>query len=323
MTRGTASHAAWIAASRFASNFWSRRLISATRRANPNDAELLANIAGLLERQGEAGEALPLLEKAAELDPRSVATATGYGYALSRAGRYAEAERQFDRAIALAPDQIRPYAAKLDHYRYLRGDREGARRVLREGSARMGRMAFATNLMSWDYSHFRVFADELAELLDQMSVESFAHDTVSHYHYHLAKGWSHADGGRPERARASYDSARVILEDWLRRAESNAYWLTDLSWAYAGLGRSAEAFAAARRALGAVPPLKDFLWGNHNALALAEVHMVLGRTDEALDLLASLVERAPRYAASLRVDPLWDPLRDDPHFQRLLERHDS
>jgi TolB-like protein/Flp pilus assembly protein TadD len=290
------------------------------RRANPNDAELLANIAGLLERQGEAGEALLLLDRAAELDPRSVATATHYGFALSRAGRYAEAERQFDRAIALAPDQIMPYAAKLDHYRYLRGDREAARRVLRQGSARMGRMAFATNLMSWEYSYFRVFADELAEPLDQMSVESFGHDTVSHYYYHLAKAWSYEAGGMPDLARASYDSARVILEDRVGRAESSAYLLRYLSWAYAGLGRSAEAIATARRALEAVPPAKDFLWGNDNALALAEVQMILGRTDEALDLLASLVGRAPYLAGNLRVDPLWDPLRDDPRFQALLER---
>jgi len=290
------------------------------RRANPNDAELLANIAGLLERQGEAGEALLLLDRAAELDPRSVATATHYGFALSRAGRHAEAERQFDRAIALAPDQISPYGAKLDYSVYIRGDREGARRVLREGSARMGGLAFATNLMSWDYVYFRVFADELAEWLDQLSVESFERDSLSQYFYHLAKGWSHAEGGRPELARASYDSARVILEEWLRRAGGEGYWLRGLSLAYAGLGRTAEAIATARRALEAVPPSKDALYGNDNVLALAQTHTMLGQADEALELLTSLIERAPYYAGGLRVDPLWDPLRDDPRFQALLAR---
>jgi tetratricopeptide (TPR) repeat protein len=249
-----------------------------------------------------------------------VETATDYGDALARVGLYAYAERQFDRAIALAPDQIRPYGAKLDYLTYIRGDREGALRVLRDGSARIGEMAFATNLMSWDYSYFRVFADELAEPLGQLSVESFGHDTLSHYYYHLAKAWSHADRGRSDLARASYDSARVILEDWLRRAGGYAYSLRYLSWAYAGLGRSAEAIATARRALEVIPPAKDFLWGNDNALALAEIHVMLGEADEALDLLTSLIKRAPHYAGGLRVDPLWDPLRDDPRFQALLER---
>jgi TolB-like protein len=290
------------------------------RWANPNDAELLARIADLLERQGEAGEALPLLARAAELDPRSVETATSYGDALARAGRYAEAERQFDRAIALAPDQIVPYGRKLDYYRYVRSDRDGAWRVLQDGSARMGEMAFAVNLMSWHYSYFRVFADELAEPLDQMSVESFGHDSVSHYHYHFAKAWSYEAGVMPDRARASYDSARVILEDWLGRAGGEVYWLRDLSRAYAGLGRSAEAVATARRLLEAIPPSVDVLWGNANLLALAEVHAMLGQTEEALDLLTSWVERAPYYVGGLRVDPLWDPLRDDPRFQALLER---
>jgi len=289
------------------------------RRMNPNDAELLVRLGSLLERQGEVGEVLPLLERAAELDPRSVETATVYGNALARAGRYAEAERQFDRAIALAPDQIVPYAEKADYYQLVLGDRQGAWGVLRDGSARMGRMAFATNLLSWDYSYFRIFADELDEPLDQMSVESFGHDSVSHYHYHFAKAWSYEAGGMPDRAGASYDSARVILEDWLGRAEGEVYWLRDLSWAYAGLGRSAEAIATARRLLEAIPPSTDVLWGNANVYVLAEVHAMLGQTDEALDLLTSWVERAPYYAGALRVDPLWDPLRDDPRFQRLLE----
>jgi len=290
------------------------------RSANPNDADLLVSIAYLRERQNEVGAALALYGRAAELDPRSVITAMFYGHALARAGRYAEAEGQFDRAIALAPDQISPYGAKLDYSVYIRGDREGARRVLREGSARMGRMAFATNLMSWDYAYFRVFADELAESLDQLSVESFERDSVSQYFYHLARGWSHVEGGQPELARASYDSARVILEDWLRRAGGEGYWLRDLSLAYAGLGRTAEAIATAQRALEAVPPSKDALWGNSSAYALAKVHVMLGQTDEALELLISLIERAPYHAGGLRVDPLWDPLRDDPRFQALLAR---
>ena len=184
----------------------------------------------------------------------------------------------------------------------------------------MGGLAFATSLMSWHYSYFRIFPDELAESLDRLSVESFGYDSVSRYFYYLAKGWSHAQDGRRELAHASYDSARVILEDWLNRARGGSYWLRDLSWVYAGLGRSAEALAASRRLLEQVPPSKDPLWGDYIFLLHAQTLVVLGQADEALDLLASLIERAPYLAGNLRVDPLWDPLRDDPRFQALLER---
>jgi serine/threonine-protein kinase len=290
----------------------------AARQVNPNDAVVLRSIGAALQREGRFDEALSAFERAAVIDPRSVSTAVEYGAALGRAGRHAEAEANFDRAVALAPDQIAPYASRLAYYLFDRGDLDRSRGVLEAGSQRMGRMAFAANLMSWDYAYFRILADELDGSLAQLSIESFAHDTVSYYYYYFARAWNHTTRGEPETASVYYDSARVILDDWVGRTSEGMLFRRQQAWAYAGLGRGPEAVAIVERVLEMSSPSEDALDGNDNAELLARIHALLGQRDEALDVLAELVERAPRYRASLRVDPAWNALRDDPRFETLL-----
>jgi TolB-like protein len=194
------------------------------RSERPDNAELLRAVAGALGDRNRWAEAIPMLEEAVALDPRSAGTARDLGEALRRAGRNAEAETQFDRAILLAPDEVLPYVGKIDLYLEAEGDTASARRVVEDGSRRMGRLVFAANLLSQDYSYFRILGEELAIALDELSVGSFGHDTVSHFFYHLARGWRRAQLGDGGAAAASYDSARVVLENGLRRWPNDAFW---------------------------------------------------------------------------------------------------
>jgi tetratricopeptide (TPR) repeat protein len=53
--------------------------------------------------------------------------------------------------------------------------------------------------------------------------------------------------------------------------------------------------------------------------ARAEVYTALGRQSEALDALEHLAKTSGRFSpASLRIDPGWDSLRQNPRFQKLL-----
>jgi serine/threonine-protein kinase len=282
------------------------------------DAELLRAIANVLGNQNRWNEAALKFRSAAELDPRSAGTAYDLGNALYRAGRYEEADVQFDRAILLAPDRIVPYVGKLELYINGKGDSSGARAVVEAGSQRMGRLPFAANLLSQHYSYFRVLGDDYAVVLDELSVGTFGHDTVSHFFYHLAKGELARRRARPEAARASYDSARVVLENGLRRWPNDAFWHRELGVAYAGLGRKREAIIEARRAVELVPPSVSAVSGGQNAEALAQIYAILGEGDAAVDQLESLREYFPWVGAPyLRVDPVWGPIRDNPRFKDL------
>ncbi len=126
-----------------------------------------------------------------------------------------------------------------------------------------------------------------------------------------------------ESARALYDSARVFLES--RPAEVGPeYRHSALGITYAGLGRVAESIREARLAVELLPVAKDALEGPWFVAALAEVYLMVGEFDAAIDQLEHLLSiDCPISPPLLKADPLWDPIRAHPRFQALLEKYDQ
>jgi tetratricopeptide (TPR) repeat protein len=97
-----------------------------------------------------------------------------------------------------------------------------------------------------------------------------------------------------------------------------------LAKALAQLGAKEAALAEAQRASELQPESKDALDGPHITEGVAEVYAILGDNDRAIEILDGLLNR-PSYvtAQGLRVNPIWDSLRNDPGFQALIDRHDA
>jgi hypothetical protein len=97
--------------------------------------------------------------------------------------------------------------------------------------------------------------------------------------------------------------------------------LTALAWAYVCLGRNADALRVARQAADSLPIEKDALAGPFFLAGLAEIEARTGKPDEAVKILRQLIT-APAGGvvsiARLKIDPVWDPIRNDPGFQKLL-----
>ena len=97
--------------------------------------------------------------------------------------------------------------------------------------------------------------------------------------------------------------------------------MTELAWAYACLGRNADAVRLARQAADSLPIEKDALSGAFFLAGLAEIEARTGRAEEAVKLLRQMIT-APAgqfiSVARLKIDPVWDPIRSDPGFQKLL-----
>ena len=100
-----------------------------------------------------------------------------------------------------------------------------------------------------------------------------------------------------------------------------------LSQAYAVMGEKDSALKEAERAVMLLPRAKDPLGGPGLEENLAVIQTIFGENSRAISTLTRLLQTpydSPYYRialtpALLRLDPLWDPLRGDPAFQKLCE----
>jgi Flp pilus assembly protein TadD len=97
--------------------------------------------------------------------------------------------------------------------------------------------------------------------------------------------------------------------------------LTALAWAYVCLGRNADALRVARQAADLLPIEKDALAGPSFLAGLAQIEAHTGRADDAVKMLRQLITIPAGDVVSiarLKIDPVWDPIRNDPDFQKLI-----
>ena len=118
-----------------------------------------------------------------------------------------------------------------------------------------------------------------------------------------------------------YDNARRIVEAQLR-ANPDAHWLHSfLGIAYAGVGRRDEAVQEASRAVEMMPVTRDARVGPYPLFHLVRTYILLGEYDPAIEQLETLMSIPSHFSRGwLSIHPLFDPLRDNPRFQRLLKR---
>ena len=97
--------------------------------------------------------------------------------------------------------------------------------------------------------------------------------------------------------------------------------MTELSWVYLAVGRNAEALRLARQAADSMSVERDSLTGAYFQTGLAQIESRAGAPEEAvkrLRYLLSIPAGQPISIARLKVDPVWDPIRNRPDFQQLL-----
>ena len=123
-------------------------------------------------------------------------------------------------------------------------------------------------------------------------------------------------------AESEAEQARPLLEAQLaKRAPEDRTSLTESAWVYVCLGRNDDALRIAREATTALPMEKDALVGAYFLTGLAQIEAHTGQPKEAVKILRHLLTiPAGEYIsiARLKIDPVWDPIRNDPGFQKLL-----
>src|SRR5262249_4051991 len=127
---------------------------------------------------------------------------------------------------------------------------------------------------------------------------------------------------------ATAEQARNVLEALHKDQQDNQNIAQALSLCYAIIGNKDSALKAAERAIMLVPSAKDPVQGPTYEESLALIQTMFGENSRAISTLARLLETrsdaflylgTPVTPALLRLDPIWDPLRSDPAFQKLCE----
>jgi adenylate cyclase len=128
--------------------------------------------------------------------------------------------------------------------------------------------------------------------------------------------------GEKANAKVTYDSARLALEEMVQESPENPFHHASLGQAYAGLGNREKALEYGIRAVEMHPIQTDpYSSGENLLLMLAQIHIVLGDFDEALDHLETLLSIPSQVTPwRLKLDPMYDPIRDHPRFEKFIDK---
>jgi TolB-like protein/Tfp pilus assembly protein PilF len=289
----------------------------------PNHAPAIEYSGYVHRRQGQWTRCLEELSKALEIDPRSADVAGNLGQTYGLLRMWKDAERVARHAVSIDPYDVIGMRALLLTILNGKGDVNEAQRVLG---------TFPPDN--------KIIIASIAGDIGSVTGERAYTFVLGHKFEDALKVWE-TTGGAPgdERRQASARSAiRVVagdlsdatadaekavrlLEERLRQRPNELVSLRQLSWSYLALNRSSDALKAARQLVDVLPPEKDALLGAANLAGLAEVEARTGAASEAIAILRRLLTIPAGETVSiarLKIDPVWDPIRNDPGFQQLL-----
>jgi serine/threonine protein kinase/tetratricopeptide (TPR) repeat protein len=281
----------------------------------PNNPSILEAVAVIWRRMGRFEDAASHLERASRLDPLDDNVLRVLAVTLTWLRDYRGALEYIDRAIALRPDKVIYYCDKAMMY-MLQGDLQEARSALATAPAE-GPWVYRVYLEILDRDYDAAL-DQLSSARGERFLASSSFWTVDEW-----LGLLYGYMGEPELSRAAFDSSRAFLESHFEEFEQYSGFHASLGIAYAGLGRREDAIREGMLAMDRFPISKDALDGATRMRELAQIYLMVGEQDAALDLIKQLMEMPCDLlsGAILRLSPFWDPLREHPRFQALLREY--
>ncbi len=283
----------------------------------PNNAAILEGQVVVHRRQGRFDLAVEGMLRILERSPRDTFLLTNLSISYISLHKYAEAENCLDRAILIAPDYTYAYQTRA-YLAFATGDTRKARTWLEKAPDQ--RDARSVWLWFWVHLYERNYdaaLDALTRSPDEIiSLEAFLAPRAQ------LKGMVYQLQNQQQEARPHYEAAKTWLEKKLKENPEDPRLHASAGMVLAGLGRKTEAIQEGEAAVKLSS--KDVLANPSFVLNLARIYALTGESDRALERLEYLLS-FPNYAFSvslLRLDPNWDPLRNQPRFQKLLGKYD-
>jgi TolB-like protein len=294
----------------------------------PNDDEVWYFSALLERRLGQFDAAVADFERARLLNPNGVVFATELGLTLFLLHHFQEAVPVLDAGLAWQHDDPSLLMLRLYCEWNLHGVAGGEKllaAVKSDGPAVIGLRALQA-LFERDYqTASTLFRRAIASKDDSLMPISLNGYVPANVEWQLLLALSEQRKGSPATATESYRQVQARAQAALSETQGNrnveAAWHMALAWANAGLGQRDQAIAEAQRATALIPESADTLEGPAWQGFLARTYATNGDAEHALPLIEHLLqsEISLLSPAILQLDPVWDPIRNDPRFQKLCE----
>jgi TolB-like protein/Tfp pilus assembly protein PilF len=299
------------------------KYLEQAERLLPQSSRVLHGLAYVERRRGNWDKSEAYFNEAEKLDPRNVNLLSQHARSYICLRRFPEALTKLEQILNITPDDIDTIVLK-------------ARIAQAEGDLPRASALLAPLHLGVGY------VNALETQVYQAILESRPVPVIAQLKEILAKpdqalgfyagelrfwlGWAQEAAGDHDAARESWNQAKSELEPFLKEQPENFVLMGDLALTNMGLGDNTAALALAQRAIALFPIDKDALTGPRPLDILARVAARIGDTDRSISTLekllsipyeAPLAANPPLTPALLRLDPMFEPLRKDPRFQKL------
>jgi TolB-like protein/class 3 adenylate cyclase len=294
-------------------------------RLSPGNGDIGRLIAAIKRRQGKWRESLAEYERVEKIDPQNPNTVRELVFTNTAMRRWPESARWADRLRALAPASLvaKIQSGYVDFW--WKGDTGLLKSLLSEvppGVDPDGVVAscrWDVAMIDRDYAAARLAIDSSSA--KEISYMNGGPTPRSFFLGCIAVAQSDSAS-----ARKYFEDAQSFFENAVKEAPASAERHANLGLLYAFMGRKADALGEGRRAVELKPESKDAVDGAIMNCYLALIYARVGENDLAIPLIERLLKTPGAVDSvdySITINDLkyrweWDPIRNDPRFQRLI-----